>query len=72
MKQSQDRIKFHRTILLEYIGDNYDKDKYQVYQRPDGWEPVRRALRNLCKDEGIRIQLDQYPKTKLITVTLVP
>lgn len=66
----EDRIKIHRTILLAFNGHRYDDTKYPIYQRSTGWEPVRRAVRDLCIQEGIHIELDKYPKTKLITITL--
>lgn len=66
----EDRIKIHRAILMEYNGYQYDTSEHPVYQRAGGWEPVRRAVRDLCTEQGIQIELDQYPKTRLITVTL--
>ncbi len=66
----EDRIKIHRCILLEYNGHQYNAGDHQVYQRAGGWEPVRRAVRDLCIQDGIHIKLDRYPKTRLITITL--
>jgi hypothetical protein len=66
----EDRIKIHRHILLEYNGYIHKENTHPIYQRSSGWEPVRRAVRDLCIQEGIHIELDQYPKTRLITITL--
>lgn len=70
--QPEDRIKIHRTILLEYNSELNRENEYPIYQRSSGWEPVRRAVRDACIEQGIHIELDQYPKTRLITITLSP
>jgi len=77
----EDRIKFNRMLLQEYVGDDahqYSKTGFKhIYRSESGevwgnhsWEEVRRNVRDLCIEYGIKIELDQYPKTKSITITL--
>lgn len=80
-EDSKDRIKLYRTLLMEYAGKDchmYSKTGFKHVYRSEsgelwgdhGWEEVRRSVRDLSIEYDIHIELDQYPQTKLITITL--
>jgi len=76
-EDEKDEIRIVRALLLHYISDTgYDINQYNIYQRIDmpgrEWSAVQQNVGCLAKDSGIHIELDQYPQTKLITITLTP
>jgi len=81
-KDAEDRIKCHRFLLMDYAGESchmYSKTGFKHIYRSEsgelwgdhGWEEVRRNVHDLCVEYGIQIELDQFPKTRLITITLI-
>ena len=79
-QNSIDRIKLYRTILQEYTGPDCHWQGEPIPYRAvyknglDGhvWEDIRRNIRDLCIDNALSIELDKYPSTTLITITLTP